>query len=282
VQADPAVTAAAMPTSTRGGTEAVYYAASCVPGFGPPETGTCTGCVAPVPGVSVGCPGFRADAVRILIQITDADDQCSGCGGHTAATAGAALLRENIKFVSLVGTDDAGGPGTPRTVASSIGIASGTTDSTGAPYIYDALDAAVVDRTVDAVRELVNGDTFDITIEAVDVPGDAGDALRFIRYLETNTSGVGDCTATLPDGSAIQTSDVNPEDGHQDTFNSLEPGIPVCWDVIPVAMNTFEMPSREPKMYRARLTVRADGSAVDEREVFFLVPPVVPMPPGID
>lgn len=273
LQADPAVTAAAMPTTTRGGTEAVYYATSAVPD----RLGM--GCVAPMPGVLRGCPGYREDAVRILIQITDADDQCSGCGGHTIASAGAALARENIKFVSLVGTDDdsSGNPETPRTTAEAIGRAAGTVDATGRPYVYDALDAAVVTSTVNAVRELVNGDTFDITIDATDLPDDAGDSLQFIDYLETNTSGVGSCTAIPP--AQLADSD---DDMHTDMFVGLRPGVPVCWDVIPVAMNSTEMPAREPKMFRARLTVRADGSPVDARDVFFLVPPVVPMPPGID
>ena len=40
-------------------------------------------------------------------------------------------------------------------------------------------------------------------------------------------------------------------------------------------------PTRMPQIFRARLTVRADGSEVDARTVYFLVPADVTLPPII-
>lgn len=38
-------------------------------------------------------------------------------------------------------------------------------------------------------------------------------------------------------------------------------------------MNTTVMPTADPQVFRARLTVRGDGSPLDDRIVYFLVPP---------
>jgi hypothetical protein len=47
----------------------------------------------------------------------------------------------------------------------------------------------------------------------------------------------------------------------------------VCFDVIP-RMNTTVMPTDMPQVFRAIIEVVGDGVTVlDEREVFFLVPP---------
>ncbi|HBQ15785.1 MAG TPA: hypothetical protein DEF51_33220 [Myxococcales bacterium] len=106
-----------------------------------------------------------------------------------------------------------------------------------------------------------------MTIEASDEAGDAGDALQFIDYLEVNTSG-GACSAVSP----VQDTD---DDGRPDAFPSLLPGTPVCWDVVP-RDNTTVMPTPEPQVFRARLTVSGDGSPLDARTVYFLVPPEIP------
>ncbi|HSN98787.1 MAG TPA: hypothetical protein VLS89_10900, partial [Candidatus Nanopelagicales bacterium] len=98
LQPDPALTAASIPDtggSTDEGainiTEAPFQPPHCIadPNLCP-NAGNMN--CAPA-GTGVGCPAFRQDAVRIYVQITDADQQCSGgtCGNFTAATAGAAL-----------------------------------------------------------------------------------------------------------------------------------------------------------------------------------------------
>ena len=270
LQPDPAMTATAVPGTGGGGSEAVFEAATCVADPMHADCRAATPNCAPA-GTGVGCPGFRDDAVRILMQITDADNQCTGCLADPVV-AGDALAAVNIKFMSLVGTDDDRStvPGTPRSHAEAIGVASGTVDRMGTPYVYDALDAAVVPEAVAAVRALVNADNFRITIEAIDMPDDDGDALPFIERLEVNVSG-GVCTMVTP----TEDSD---GDGFDDVFPSLRPGIPVCWDVVP-AQNDTVMPARSPLVFKALLTVRADGSAVDSRVVFFLIPPDIVIGP---
>ena len=92
-----------------------------------------------------------------------------------------------------------------------------------------------------------------------------------IDYLEINGSG-GACTAVTP------LEDTN-GDGRSDAFPALRPGTPVCWDVV-AARNTTVMPTLTPQIFRARLTVRGDGSPLDSRIVYFLVPPRIEVPGG--
>jgi hypothetical protein len=64
-------------------------------------------------------------------------------------------------------------------------------------------------------------------------------------------------------------------DGHLDTFMDVEPGTPVCFDIV-ARMNDTVMPTDRPQLFRALVDVLGDGITVlDTREVFFLVPPVL-------
>jgi hypothetical protein len=231
----------------------------------------------------VGCPGFRPEAVRILIQITDADNQagasCGGSAGNvsSATVAGNALSSLGIKFVGLYGTDDdgSGAPcGTPLECANQLGTASGTVDGNGNPIVFPIGNdgTTLVATTRQAVLALVRGVPLNVVIQATDLPDDDGDALAFIDYLEVNVSG-GDCTAVNP------TADTN-GDGRQDAFPSLLGGTPVCWDVHPILTNDFRPATEVPQVFKARLTVFGDGSPLDSRDVFFLIPPVITGPGG--
>ncbi len=266
VQANPTTTASSIdPASLPGGSEAIFQAAQCVAdGIG------CTSTMKNCAASGLGCPGFRHDAVRILIQISDADNQCSGtaCTSWTAATAGATLAARGVKFIGLYGTDDdsSTNAATPASEMEAIGVASGTVDALGEPFVYAAVDSAVVQSTKTAVLDIVKGLPLDVTIGAAEVSGDDGDAVRFIDYLEVNTSGA-PCTdvAITADGNG---------DGHADMFPELDPGTRVCWDVVPIASNTIAPATDVPQVFIARLRVLGDGSTLDTRDVFFLVPPV--------
>ncbi len=274
LQPDPQTTANAVPGTGGGGTEAVVQAAMCVA-----DESLCTNnnqCGAdPSNATPVGCPGFRSEAVRVLMQITDADNQGGTCGGSaTVPNAGAALSALEIKFASLWGTgDDAGGTEctTPEMCADMIGIASGTVDMNGQPFTYAALDAAVVEQAKNGILEIVRGVPLYTTIVAEDDPLDPGDptnmvdATQFIDHLVIN-------------GSGAPCNDVNPkEDIDANTFNetfpTLYPGTGVCWDLVAVPVNNTVPATEEPQLYKAVLTVTGDGSPLDSRDVYFLIPP---------
>jgi hypothetical protein len=270
LQPDPNATSKAIPGAPLGGgTEAVIQSAACVA-----DESICSNdnaCSADASNKNpVGCPGYRADAVRLLVQITDADNQGGTCGGKVAsvATAGDALKKKDIKFVSLYGTDDDGGGSictTPQQCAEQIGVASGTVDANNKPFTTLALDAGVVAAAKSMILKIVRGVSLDVTIVATDDPADAIDATQFIDFLEVNLSG-GPCTNVNP------VADSN-GDGHNDEFPQLYGGTPICWDVNPVAQNDTIQPTDKPQLYRAVLTVKGDGSPLDSRSVYFLIPP---------
>jgi hypothetical protein len=273
LQPDPNITAAAMNISSfPGGSEAVLQSAKCVAdptNCSDPQCGADPSVVNPI-----GCPGYRPAAVRILVHITDAGDQAADpCGGiSTAAQTGAALQAVDIKYVGIYGNSDSGGSpcNSAQACTNDIGIAAGTLDTNNQPFVYDAFDAAVATATAQAILELVRGVPLDVIIGAEDLPGDDGDALQFIDYLEVNLSG-GPCTNVSP----VADTDA---DGHDDSFPALLGGTPVCWDVHPIPLNDFVPATQVPQVFRARLTVYGDGSPLDARDVFFLVPPVIDGP----
>jgi hypothetical protein len=154
-----------------------------------------------------------------------------------------------------------------------IGVAAGTVNGAGQPLVYPAVDSQVISSTTQAVLDIVNGLPLNVTITSSEVPGDAGDALRFIDYLELNESG-GLCADVdlTADGDG---------DGRLDSFPSLIPGTRVCWDVVPIAQNEIAPATTEPQLFIARITVNGDGSPLDTRDVFFLIPPV-PLDEPID
>jgi len=215
--------------------------------------------------MGVGCAGYRGDAVKILVGITDEMDECTDCSSDSAMAAGMALRTEGITFIGI----DADSGHEPFADLSAICTESGSLDGTGMPLVISGDGAAAATAVTMAINEVVEGVPLRVTIEAVDEPDDSGDSLQFIDYLVINSEAEGCATG-------LMTEDTN-GDGHQDAFPSLLPGTDVCWDVVP-RMNTTEEPSTEPRVFRARLTVSGDGSPLDTRVIYFLIPPRIDDP----
>lgn len=267
LQGDSAMTQARIPSGAMGGGagESLFESVACVA-----DPTVCTSASCDLSGTGIGCPAYRTDAVRILVAITDEQDECGSCSADSAMAAGMRLTTAGITFVGV----DADSGHEPRADLRAIATQSGSFDGSGAPLVFEGDGAAVTTAVTAAINEIVNGVPLRVTIEAADEPGDDGDALPFIDFLEVNVSGSGECTAVTP------TEDTD-ADGHDDAFPELLPGTSVCWDVVPIT-NDIVMPELSPLVFRARLTVRGDGSPLDDRVIYFLVPPriEVPMGPG--
>jgi len=269
LQPDPSVTATTMAAwDTFGGTEELYQALWGVADPGAPNA---VGCETLVAG-EIGCPAFRDEAVRIVVAFTDEDSD----GGETAAQAGNALMAAGITMIGV----NSGSSGS-RSDLVAVANASGSLDRTGAPLVYDGADAAVVPAVTTAINEIVEGVPLRVTIEAAEVDGDDGDALRFIDFLEVNTSGTGACTMVTDTEDAGWGVPGSESDGNDDAFPSLTPGTGVCWDVVPI-MNDIQEPALTPLVYEAELTVFGDGSPLDSRKIFFLIPPRIEVGPPIE
>lgn len=241
----------------RGADESLFEAVSCV--------GERSGCpLARCSAGGVGCPGFRESSVRILIAITDEEDQCDACTIRSARIAAMPLVRRGITFVGI----DADAEHAPRRDLRSIAVESDSLDAGGAPLVFEGTSSAVSRAVTDALREVVHGVPVRATITASEVDGDDGDALRFIDRLEVNT--------VAPGCNNVPSEDED-GDGWADVFPELLPGTEVCWDVV-VRENSVQPSGAEPLVYQARLQVAGDGSPLDERTIYFLVPPRIEIP----
>jgi hypothetical protein len=268
LQGVPMLTRDRIPTTANGAgaSESLFQSVACT--VNPSLCGV-TGC-----GIGgVGCPSFRDDAVRMLITIADEDNQCDSvpsCAPTSAMEVGSILRGAGVTFAGI----NAGTSAAATADLTGVAEAADSRAADGSPLVFLAGDAGtpegaarLVSSVVSVVNEVVRNRPLRITIDPADEPGDAGDALQFIERLEINLTRAG-CLLVE------DTSDVNPRDGFPDTFDAVQPGNRVCWDVV-ARRNTFVEPTREPQLFRAELTVRGDGSPLDRRTVYFLVPPDV-------
>lgn len=240
-----------------------------------------------------GAACFRPDAVPIVIVMTDVDQHnsptCSpsfwgtyacdyryiaGAPSWTAMTG--ALSGMDVRAVGI-STSTYGRAFLERLVTD-------TTLARGAPgpassYVLDAPSGSGLSAAVtDAVRRAALV-PLDVSARASDVvdPGDTVDAVAaFLDRLETRTSAAPGLTCT----TGLATSDRPGIDGdtYPDTFDNVTPGLPVCFDIVPKT-NVTVMPTLDPQLFRARIDVLGDGfTPLDDRIIFFLVPPRVPDP----
>lgn len=258
---DPSATEAALPTDAGiyGSDEVLFQAAECMADPTRCSSARTRNCAA----TGVGCPGYRESALKMLVMITDEQNEFPD-PTYTADTAGAALTLAGITFVGI----DADPLHQGRADLEAVARASGSLDSDGIPLVYDGDEGAVVAAVTTAIAEIAHEVPFRATTEVLDEPGDDGDAAPFIARLEVNVSAAG-CTIVVASDTDL--------DGFEDTFDSLRPGTPVCWDVVP-AQNDSAPPELTPLVFRARIRVLGDGSPLDERLVHFLVPPRIPEP----
>ncbi|MFT5353281.1 MAG: hypothetical protein ACI9KE_000479 [Polyangiales bacterium] len=258
LQANPAATGTAIGSDTGGSDEDFFEMATCV------ATGTCgRGCT--TASSMLGCPEFRPEAVRLLVAFSDENSD-----GGSLGAASAAMNTAGIKFIGVW----SGSPGSSaRNDMLNLARETGSLSGAGTPLVFEGMDAAVSGVVTSAITEVVRGVPLRATIEATEVADDDGDALRFIDRLVVNVGGVGACTPV------VDTEDTN-MDGLDDAFSAILPGTSVCWDVVPFRNDDIQEPSTSPLVYKALLTVFGDGSPLDERTVFFLVPPRVEVPQG--
>lgn len=147
----------------------------------------------------------------------------------------------------------------------------------GLPLLFAGAGAGTVDaQVVEAISALARNTPLDIRARARDVdegPADAVDATIFVDRIEPNrTGGLADPTdPSVVCVGGLPTRDED-GDGRPETFTDVEPGAPVCFDIVP-RQNTTVMPLDAPQVFRAEIEVLGDGVTVlDTRVVYFLVP----------
>ncbi|MAQ18335.1 MAG: hypothetical protein CMN30_26500 [Sandaracinus sp.] len=254
------------------------------------------------PAGRLGFACFRSDAVPVIVVITDAISHnytpaagdsfwatqgftinYSGVSGPppTYAQAITALndLGARVVGISSQGSTPAGWQPRVRDMLLAISADTDTRDAGGssAPFFFQigadgtGLSTSVVDAIENAAEVPI-----DVSARAVDVvePGETVDAVAaFVDFLETRVTAAPGLSCTT--GFSVVDRPGIDADSVPDTFQAVPPGQPVCFDIIP-KMNTTVMPTSMPQVFRARIDVLGDGfTPLDDREVYFLVPPVV-------
>jgi hypothetical protein len=243
----------------------------------------------------LGYPCFRPGAIPIVIQIGDEPfcDQpfpwappSGGCTCNprkSVADAYNALNTIHAKYIGVDTSEDACSPmdPCPRTQMEEIAMHTGSHDGVSL-FVFDgASDGTGLGmEIVDAVSALAGSVPLDISAKAIDVedwPGEAVDATVFVDRIVPNTAGgvadPEDPTRVCVGGLATGDYD---GDGTHDYFDGVTPGTVVCFDIVAAMNTTVERIPDEPQLYTAIVQVVGDLiTLLDEREIYFLIPPDV-------
>jgi hypothetical protein len=235
-----------------------------------------------------GYPCFRHDALPIVILMTDAPFH-NGPGDYdpygadvvptppTYLEAVEALNDAHVRVVTVY-SGPAEEEGQIHCEALSLDTGAAVE---GVPLMFPiaSTGAGLSDAIVEAVDTLVTAVPIDISSEKRDAPDDGVNAAALIVNVVPNVEGgvadPADPTLVCVGGLPTDDNDGDPED---DLFVDVPPGTPVCFDIVPIPKNETIPEEPEPQLYPAFVDVIGAYSALlDTRDVFFLVPPTVPV-----
>jgi hypothetical protein len=229
-----------------------------VPGFGCFEWVNVNIPASSCPSGTVGGACFREDALPIFLMMTDEEFLTyvaqSGTTIHGNPAAIAAMNAIGAKFI---GVDSSGG--LAEAGFTEISNGTGSVDSSGNAFNFTIASdgTGLSDAIVGAVVDLTQNVQLDVTTEKENIdtnPYDV-DARDFIK-------------AIVPNGA-------DPTDGYdskdETTFYSVDPGTVVDFDV-DFHNDFFEPPTVEATMFKALIHVVGDGTLLDTREVYIIVP----------
>jgi hypothetical protein len=251
---------------------------------------------------------FRPGAFPIVIQISDAENHSASTYGafvpdaasrEEAYTALAAIsarvimvnvgqsptaLSDHLEIVETTGAvvppEAFGDSGECLTGLAGVPQAPNANGECPLLFNVDFSGGGLGNSIVDAVEALVGAVSLDIDARPVNEDGNPGDVDAVAAFLDrvTPSTAPNAMTMCVP---GLPVEDRLGGDGQDDTFIGVSGGVRVCFDVVP-KINTTVMPTREPQLFRARIDVYGDDITVlDDRAVWFVVPPKPPMPGGV-
>lgn len=236
-----------------------------------PARATCAGSPAANNGYGTfGYPCFRQGALPVVLMATDeAPLDASAQTYKNPSWDGvvkAQFVNRKAKLVGILGS----GFGTNTDVnLRKMATDTGAIDAMNgnAPLVFDGAGTNAAAAIQTGIIRLANGLPLDINATTTDDPSDSVDAIAaFVDRLETQQLGTPQCANGLTD------VDTN-SDGYKDKFVQVRTGTPVCWKVVS-RQNTTVPATEAPQLFRATVRVYGDGvTQLDERDVYFLVPP---------
>jgi hypothetical protein len=230
---------------------------------------TCAGSPAANAGFQTfGYPCFRQGALPVILLATDEVPLSAGDTNKSPDWNTIVLPEFVNKKARLVGiTGDGGAQVTTDLRAMATGTGAVDAANGNNPLVFDGAGANAAAAIRTGILALANGLPLDINALTQDDPQDSVDAVAaFVDHIETLQLGNAQCANGLND---IDTN----ADTFDDKFIQVRTGTPVCWKVVS-KQNTTVPAMEEPQLFRATIRVFGDGiTQLDERNVFFLVPP---------
>ncbi len=236
-----------------------------------PARASCAGSPAANAGhATFGYPCFRQTALPVVVLATDEPPLSAGGSTNNVPSWDSVVkpqyLSTKARLVGILGDT------TISTVAPDLrkmATDSGAVDAANnnAPLVFNGAGAGASTAIEDGIRALANGLPLDVNAVTADVPGDAVNAVTaFVDHIQTLQLGTAQCANGLSD---VDTNG----DTFKDKYLQIRTGTPVCWKVVSKP-NTTVPATNQPQLFRATITVFGDGvTQLDQRDVFFLVPP---------
>ena len=236
-----------------------------------PARTTCLGSPASNAGYNTfGYPCFRQGALPVVLLATDEPPISAGDTYKLpdwASVVKPVFVNAKAKLVGIMGSGVAGTSVDTdmQQMARDTGAVNAANNN--APLVFDGSGSNAATAIENGIRTLATGLPLDINAVGVDDPADAVNAIAaFVDHLQTLQLGSAQCANGLSD------VDTN-ADGFKDKYVQVRTGTPVCWKVVS-KQNTTVPATEAPQLFRAKVKVYGDGvTQLDERNVFFLVPP---------
>ena len=232
---------------------------------------TCTGSPAANAGYATfGYPCFRQGALPVILLATDEEPLSPGdtnkCPNWNTIVR-PQMLNRSARLVGILGSGSAAATITDlQTMATDTDALDAT--NSNAPLVFDGAGTSAATAIQNGLLALAAGVPLDLSTALEDDPSDALDAVAaFIDHLETLQLGTPECANGL---TATDTD----ADTFDDAYVDVAANTPVCWKLLPKT-NATVPETAAPQLFRATVRVLGDGvTALDARDVFFLVPPL--------
>ncbi len=237
---------------------------------------TCAGSPARNAGYQTfGYPCFRDGVIPVILLATDEPPLSPGDTNKCpmwGTVVRPIMVQRGGRLMGILGNTGTGSTVETdlRQMATDTGAVDGANGN--APLVFPGAGTGAAMAIENGMRILAAGLPLDLNAIPLDDPGDSVDAVaEFIDHLETLQLGTPECA------SGLMQQDTN-GDLLPDKYIDVRAGTPVCWKLVP-KMNTTVVTTEDPQLFKATIQVLGDSiTELDERTVYFLVPPVVDIP----
>jgi len=229
---------------------------------------------------SIGGGCFREQAMPIFIMMSDEaftswifntsyfvwDSAAQYDQPHTRDQAIAAMNAVNAKFIGINSFVDAGWNVSPEADFKAVGTGTGSVDALGDPFYYDVGGdgSAFSTQIVDAILELTHNVKLDVATQNESVANPQSiDTTQFITSVVPHLP--------LP-GNGYDTKDLV-------SFYGVKPGTLITFAVT-FRNDIFEPQDMEATLFKAWIHVIGEGTLLDSRQVFIIVPGIIPQGSG--